>query len=109
MPAAVVVTAVMAPAHIRSMAKPGTDLGGPADGQALVADLRGGRDGDLVDALRRQLRVTAEQLADDLDDQVVGAGLRVDALLAGLAERGADTVDEDDITHGAWGGRRKTR
>ena len=99
------VTAVIAPAHMRSMAKPGTDLRqpgqqrrGPADGQALVADLGGGRDRDLVHALRRQLRVAAQQLADAADDEVVGAGVRVHA--AGLAERGADTVDEDDVSDG---------
>ena len=76
------VTAVMAPAHIRSMAKPGTELrqsgqqgGGPADGQALVAGLGGGGDGDLVDPLGRQLGVAAQQLADAVDHQVVGAGL----------------------------------
>ena len=35
MPLAVVVTAVMAPAHIRSIANPGTDLGSPARIAAL--------------------------------------------------------------------------
>ena len=39
-----------------------------------------------------------------LDDEVVGAGLGVHALLAGLAERGADAVDEDDVTQGAGHG-----
>ena len=103
MPDAVVVTAVIAPAHIRSMAKPGDALrqageqgGGAADGQALVADLGGGGDRDLVDALGRQRRVAAHQLADALDDEVVGAGLGVLAL--GLAERGAHAVDEDDLS-----------
>ena len=42
--------------------------------------------GHLVDALGRQRRVAAQQLADALDDEVVGAGLGVLAL--GLAERG---------------------
>ena len=37
------------------LGQPGEERGGPAEGQALVADLRGGRDGDLVDPLRRQL------------------------------------------------------
>ena len=105
MPDAVVVTAVIAPAHIRSIAKPGDALGEPgeerggaADGQALVADLGGGRDRDLVDALGRQRRVAAHQVADALDDEVVGAGLGV--LAGGLAdaERGADAVDEDDLS-----------
>ena len=53
--------------------------------------------GDLLDAVLRELGVAAEQLADALDDEVVGAGLGVHALLAGLAERGADAVDEDDL------------
>ena len=39
--------------------------GGPAEGEALVADLRGRRDGDLVDALGGQLRVPAQQLTDE--------------------------------------------
>ena len=39
-----------------------------------------------------------------LDDQVVGAGLGVDALGPGLAERGADAVDEDDLVEGAGSG-----
>ena len=44
--------------------QPGQQRGGAADGQALVAGLRGGGDGDLVDALRRQRRVAPQQLAD---------------------------------------------
>ena len=107
----VVVTAVIAPAHIRSIGVAGHGLrqagqqgGRPADGQALVADLGGRGDGDLVDPLGRQLGVAAQQLADAVDDQVVGAGLGVHALLAGLAERGADAVDEDDVTQGAGHG-----
>ena len=71
--ATAVVTAVIAPAHIRSTAKPGTDLrqageqrGGPADRQALVAGLGGRGDRDLVDPLRGQRRVAAQQVADDL-------------------------------------------
>ncbi|GAA3040127.1 hypothetical protein GCM10020000_18280 [Streptomyces olivoverticillatus] len=70
------------------------DPGGTAERQALVADLRGRGDGDLVDAGGVQVRVAAQQLPDALDDQVVGAGLVVDALRARLAERGADAVDE---------------
>ena len=80
------------------LGQPGQQRGGAADGQALVADLGGGGDGDLVDPLGRQLRVAAQQLADAADDQVVGAGLGVHA--AGLAERGADAVDEDDVADG---------
>ena len=81
----------------------GQERGGPADGQTLVADLGGGRDGHLVDPFRRQLGVPAQQLADHLDDQVVGAGLRVLTLLAGLAERGAHALDEDHVAQGAGG------
>ena len=74
----------------------GEQRGGAADGQALVADLGGGGDATSStrsggsDGLRRM------QLADALDDQVVGAGLGVLAL--GLAERGAYAVDEDDLS-----------
>jgi hypothetical protein len=76
----------------------GQQRGGAADGQALVADLCGRGDGDLVDALRRQFGVAAQQFADAPDDQVVGAGVGVHA--ARLAEGGADAVDEDDVTRG---------
>ena len=70
----------------------------------------------------RQLRVAAQQLADAADHQVVGAGVGVHA--TGLAERGADAVDEDDVAdftghwsllfdrdcrHAAGGGTRRTR
>ena len=96
------VTAVIAPAHIRSIAiagdalrEPGEQRGGAADGEALVADLGGGGDRHLVHPLGRQGRVAPQQLADALDDEVVGAGLGVLAL--GLAERGAHAVDEDDL------------
>ena len=102
MPEATVVTAVIAPgAHPvdreagHRAGQPGQQRGGPADGQALVAGLGGGGDGHLVDPLRRQLGVAADQLTDAVDHQVVGAGLGVER--PGLAERGTDAVDEDDI------------
>src|SRR5690606_18949289 len=76
------------------------DAGRAADGQALVADLRGRGDGDLVDLLRVETGVAAQQLPDRLHDEVVGTGLVVDALRARLAERGADAVDEDDVPDG---------
>ena len=111
MPLAVVVTAVMAPAHIRSIGEAGDALreareqrGHPADRQALVADLGGRGDGDVVDPLGRQLRMPPQQLADAVDDHVVGAGLGVHALRAGLAERGPDAVDEDDVAQGTGHG-----
>ena len=50
-----------------------------------------------------RLRVAAQQLADERDDEVVARVSRVEALGAGLAERGADAVDEDDLTDGAGG------
>jgi hypothetical protein len=43
----------------------------------------------------------AQELADHAHDQVVRAGLGVDAVRAGLAEGGAHTVDEDDLTQRA--------
>lgn len=80
--------------------QPGEDARGAADGQALVTDLRGRGDGDLVDLLRVESGVAAQQLPDRLHDEVVGTGLVVDALRARLAERGADAVDEDDVPDG---------
>ena len=76
-----------------------------ADGQTLVPDLGGGGDGDLVDAVRWQGRVAAQQFADALDDEVVGPGFVVHALGSSLAERGSDTVDKDDVTKIAAGTR----
>ena len=102
------VTAVIAPAHIRSMAKPGTDRGSPARMAAVRPMVRpwspvwvaaamatssirsGGRSG-----------LPAQQFPDHLDDQVVGPGLRVLTLVAGLAERGAHALDEDHVAQGA--------
>ena len=46
-----------------------------AERQPLVADLRGRGDDDVADPLGRYLRVPPQQLADDLDGHVVGAGL----------------------------------
>ena len=83
---------------------PGEQAGEAAEGQALVADLRRRGDGDLLDALLGQVGVAPQQLADALDDEVVGAGLGVHALLAGLAEGGADAVDEDDLLEGSGHG-----
>ena len=98
------VTAVSAPAHIRSTAKPGTRRRQPreqrdvaAERQALIADLRGRRQDDVVDPLGRQGRVAAQQLADDLDAQVVGARAPEDAFRPGPAEGGADAVDVENL------------
>jgi hypothetical protein len=73
----------------------GQQRGGPADCQSLIARLGRRGDRDVVHPVGRELRVAAKQLADALDHEVVGAGLGVHA--AGLAERGADAVDEDDV------------
>ena len=93
-----------APAHIRSTAKPGHALRQPgeqrdvaAERQALVADLRGRGHDHVVDPLGRQCRVAAQQLADDLDAQIVGARAPEDALRPGPAERGADAVDVENL------------
>jgi hypothetical protein len=81
---------------MRSMEKPGTDFGRPASSAAVRP------------RVGRQRRVAAHQLADAAHDEVVGARLDVHALRSGLAERGADAVDEDDLTgrtsHGALQG-----
>ena len=45
--------------------------------------------------------MTAQQLADAVDDKVVGARLGVHALVAGLAERRAHAVDEHNFTQSA--------
>ena len=68
-----------------------------AERQALVADLRRRGEDHVADPLDRHRRVAAEQLADDLDGHVVGARLPEEAARPGLAERGADAVDEDDL------------
>jgi hypothetical protein len=60
--------------------------------QTLVAHLRGGGEGDVVDALGRELRVASEDLAHGLDRHVVGARLREEPVRRRAAERGADTI-----------------
>src|SRR6186997_1048401 len=57
-----------------------------SEGQALVADLGSGRVDDVTDSLRGNLRVSAQQLAHDLDGHVVGTRLPEDALRSGSAE-----------------------
>lgn len=49
--------------------------------------------------------MAAQELPDALDDEVVSSGLGVDAFFTGLAERGADAVNKDDVAEGAghWG------
>jgi hypothetical protein len=82
----------------------GEERGGAADREALVAGLGRRGDRDVVHPVRRQLGVPAQQFADAGDDEVVGAGLGVEALLTRLAERGPNAVDEDDVAEGAGHG-----
>ena len=61
--------------------------------EPLVADLRGRGEDDVVDPLRRELRVASEDLAHGLDRHVVGARLREEAVRRRAAERSAHAVD----------------
>ena len=82
----------------------GQDGGGAPQGEPLIAGLGGRRDGDVVDALLRQLRVALEQPDHRLDDEVVGPGVPVLALLTGASERSPHSIDEDDFgsfSHGS--------
>ena len=76
-----------------------------AERQALVAHLRRRGENHVADALGRDRRVAAQQLAHDLHRQIVGAGLPEPSAGARLAERGADAVDEHHLAqlacHGA--------
>ena len=75
----------------------GEDRGGASEGQALVAFLGRGRDGDIVDAVFREVRIAVQKPDHRLDDQVVGSGVPVLTFFAGAPEGGADSVDEYDI------------
>ena len=70
-----------------------------AEREPLVADLRRGGHHDVADALRRDGGVAAQQLADGLHRHVVRPRAPELPLRPGLAERGAHTVDEEDLTH----------
>ena len=83
------------------MREPGEQRDVAAERQPLVADLGGGGEDDVADPLGRERRVAPQQLADDLDRHVVGAGLREQPVRARLAERRADAVDVDDLAQGA--------
>ncbi len=65
--------------------------------EPLVADLRGRREHDVADPLRRDLGVPAQELAHDLDAHVVGPRAPEPTFRPGLAERGAHAVDEEDL------------
>ena len=79
------------------MRQPGEERHVTAEGQPLIADLRGRGHHDVVDPLGPQRRVAPQQLADDLDAEIVGAGAPEDALRAGSAERGADPVHVENL------------
>src|SRR4029450_4977642 len=63
----------------------------------MAADMRGGGEDDVVDLLRRQRIVAAQQLADELDGHIIGAGTPEDAFRPGAPEGAADAVDEVDL------------
>ena len=77
--------------------QPGEQRDVAAERQALIADLCGRRVDDVADALGRNLRVSAQQLAHDLDRHVVGSRLPEHALRPGPAERRPYAVDEHDL------------
>ncbi len=68
-----------------------------AEGQSLVADLRGRREDHVADALDGNSRIATQELADDLDPHVVGARLPEHPLRPRAPERRAHAVDEHDL------------
>ena len=94
----------MAPAHMRSIAKPGNGLGesredrdAAAERESLVAGLRGRGDRDVVDPVRRNAGVALHESDRRLDGEIVRSGVPVHALLAGAPEGCAHAVDEEDV------------
>src|SRR4029077_13751443 len=73
-------------------------------GQTLVTDLGGRGENDVIDALRRELRVAPEDLAHGLYRHVVGACLRKEAVRGRPAERRSDAVDVHDLAKLRHGG-----
>src|SRR4029450_3631685 len=63
----------------------------------MAADMRGGGEDDVVDLLRRQRIVAAQQLADELDGHIIGRGSPEDPFRPGAPEGAADAVDEVDL------------
>ena len=87
--------------------EPGEERDIAAERQALVSDLRGRGEDDVVDALGRELRVASEELSHDLDAHVVRARLPEHAVLARAPERRTDAVDVDHLAQGAGHRRRR--
>ena len=83
------------PGHGRR--EPGEERDVASERQALVADLRGRGEDDVVDPLGWKLRVAPEHLAHGLDGHVVGARLREEAVRRRAAERRAHAVDVDHL------------
>ena len=69
-----------------------------AEREPLVADLRRRGEDDVPDAVRRDGRVPPQQLPHGLHAHVVGARAPELPLRPGLAEGGANAVDEEDFT-----------
>ena len=107
-----VVIAESAPAHMRSIAKPGTLEGSPASShvtperEALIANLGRRRDDHVADPLGRDARRCAAAAPHELAHHVVGARAPEDAVLARPPERGSDAVDEHDLAESARHGAR---
>ena len=80
-----------------SLRQPGEQRDVAAERQALIADLGCRRVDDVADALGRNLRVSAQQLAHDLDRHIVGSRLPEHALRPGPAECRPYAVDEHDL------------
>ena len=68
-----------------------------AERQALVAHLSGRGEYDVVDSLRRQRAVPAQQLAHELDGNVVGTRAPEHTARSGPAEGAANPVDVVDL------------
>jgi hypothetical protein len=76
--------------------EPGEDSGSAADREALVADLRCRCDRHVVDALRRHVRIPAEQFADGGDHKIICPGSGIAPGRPRSPEGRAYRVDEND-------------
>ncbi len=71
---------------------------GAAEGETLIALLRGRGDRDIIDPVFGHAGVPLQQLDHGLDHQIVCARVPVLSFFAGPPERSANSVDEDDIS-----------